>query len=36
METFLALCDDPEADVRMASDECLNITMKVNISILTV
>ncbi|XP_005093645.2 huntingtin [Aplysia californica] len=29
MEAFLALCDDPEADVRMVADECLNRTIKV-------
>ncbi|CAL1538264.1 unnamed protein product [Lymnaea stagnalis] len=29
MESFLTLCDDPEADVRMVADECLNRTIKV-------
>ncbi|XP_055860312.1 huntingtin-like [Biomphalaria glabrata] len=29
MEAFLNLCDDPEADVRMVADECLNRTIKV-------
>ena len=29
METFLALCDDSESDVRMVADECLNRTIKV-------
>lgn len=28
METFLLLCDDPESDVRMVADECLNRTIK--------
>ncbi|XP_029645621.1 huntingtin isoform X2 [Octopus sinensis] len=28
METFLMLCDDPEADIRMVADECLNKTIK--------
>ncbi|XP_064630020.1 huntingtin-like [Lineus longissimus] len=28
METFLMLCDDPESDVRMVADECLNRTIK--------
>ena len=30
METFLLMCDDPESDVRMVADECLNRTIKVN------
>ena len=29
METFLTLCDDPEADIRMVADECLNRSIKV-------
>jgi huntingtin len=29
METFLSLCDDPESDIRMVADECLNRTIKV-------
>ena len=29
IETFLALCDDPESDVRIVADECLNRTIKV-------
>ncbi|KAK3589444.1 hypothetical protein CHS0354_020780 [Potamilus streckersoni] len=28
METFLHMCDDPESDVRMVADECLNRTIK--------
>ncbi|XP_070540509.1 huntingtin-like isoform X2 [Ptychodera flava] len=28
METFLVACDDPEPDVRMNADECLNRTIK--------
>ncbi|XP_077992227.1 huntingtin-like [Glandiceps talaboti] len=28
METFLIACDDPEPDVRMSADECLNRTIK--------
>lgn len=28
METFLMLCDDLEADIRMVADECLNRTIK--------
>nr|XP_006822985.1 PREDICTED: huntingtin [Saccoglossus kowalevskii] len=28
METFLIACDDPEPDVRMNADECLNRTIK--------
>ena len=32
METFLLMCDDKESDVRMAADECLNRTIKVNFS----
>lgn len=28
VEAFLTLCDDPEADMRMVSDECLNRTIK--------
>ena len=31
METFLMLCDDPESDVRMVADECLNRTIKVGV-----
>lgn len=31
IEAFLTLCDDPEADVRMVADECLNRTIKVRI-----
>jgi huntingtin len=31
METFLMLCDDPESDVRMVADECLNRTIKVHV-----
>ena len=31
METFLTLCDDPEADIRMVADECLNRSIKVRI-----
>ena len=30
MEAFLTLCNDPESDVRMVADECLNRTIKVN------
>ena len=29
MEAFLTLCDDPESDIRMVADECLNRTIKV-------
>ncbi|RUS73694.1 hypothetical protein EGW08_018541 [Elysia chlorotica] len=29
MEAFLTLCNDPESDVRMVADECLNRTIKV-------
>ncbi|GFR89453.1 huntingtin [Elysia marginata] len=29
MEAFLMLCNDPESDVRMVADECLNRTIKV-------
>ncbi|KAL3864910.1 hypothetical protein ACJMK2_006556 [Sinanodonta woodiana] len=28
METFLHMCDDPESDIRMVADECLNKTIK--------
>lgn len=30
IETFLKLVDDPESDVRMIADECLNRIIKVN------
>lgn len=29
LETFLACCDDSDADVRMVADECLNRSIKV-------
>ncbi|ESO95031.1 hypothetical protein LOTGIDRAFT_160793 [Lottia gigantea] len=28
VEAFLTLCDDPESDIRMVADECLNRTIK--------
>ncbi|XP_060568114.1 huntingtin-like isoform X3 [Ruditapes philippinarum] len=28
IETFLNLCDDPESDIRMVADECLNKSIK--------
>ena len=36
METFLSMCDDQEADVRMVADECLNKTIKVTNSYLII
>ena len=33
IETFLNLCDDPESDIRMVADECLNRSIKVFIAI---
>jgi len=34
METFITLIDDPDTDVKMVSDECLNRIIRVRISVL--